>query len=39
MRAATRSFAQWKQDITDVAKFPNVVAKLGGMAMPDNDFD
>ena len=31
-------FAQWKQDIAEIAKCPNVVAKLGGMAMPDNGF-
>jgi L-fuconolactonase len=31
-------FAQWQQDITDIAKLPNVVAKLGGLAMPDNGF-
>lgn len=30
--------AQWKQDIADIARCPNVVAKLGGMAMPDNGF-
>jgi len=29
-------FAQWKQDITELAKCENVVAKIGGLAMPDN---
>ena len=28
----------WKAGIAALAKFPNVVAKLGGMAMPDNGF-
>ena len=31
-------FMQWKQDIADIARCPNVVAKLGGLAMPDNGF-
>jgi predicted TIM-barrel fold metal-dependent hydrolase len=31
-------FEQWKQDIADIARCPNVVAKLGGLAMPDNGF-
>ncbi len=31
-------FAQWKLDIAEIAKCPNVVAKLGGLAMPDNGF-
>jgi predicted TIM-barrel fold metal-dependent hydrolase len=31
-------FAQWKSDIAEIAKCPNVVAKLGGLAMPDNGF-
>jgi predicted TIM-barrel fold metal-dependent hydrolase len=31
-------FAQWKRDIEDIARCPNVVAKLGGLAMPDNGF-
>ena len=31
-------FAQWKLDIAAIAKCPNVVAKLGGLAMPDNGF-
>jgi L-fuconolactonase len=31
-------FQRWKQDIADLASCPNVVAKLGGMAMPDNGF-
>lgn len=38
---ATRTdeiFRQWKTDIADIASCPNVVAKLGGLAMPDNGF-
>lgn len=31
-------FRQWKADMAEIAKCPNVVAKLGGMAMPDNGF-
>ncbi|WP_262694563.1 amidohydrolase family protein [Kordiimonas aquimaris] len=31
-------FAQWKDDIAAIAACPNVVAKLGGLAMPDNGF-
>ena len=31
-------FQQWKRDIADIATCPNVVAKLGGLAMPDNGF-
>lgn len=31
-------FQQWKQDMTALAKCPNVYAKLGGLAMPDNGF-
>ncbi|NNE72605.1 MAG: amidohydrolase family protein [Acidimicrobiales bacterium] len=31
-------FEQWKTDVADIASCPNVVAKLGGMAMPDNGF-
>ena len=31
-------FHQWKRDIAELATCPNVVAKLGGMAMPDNGF-
>ena len=29
-------FAQWKIDIAEIARCPNVMAKLGGLAMPDN---
>lgn len=29
-------YAQWKQDIAEIARCPNVFAKLGGLAMPDN---
>ena len=31
-------FAQWKKDVAEIARCENVVAKLGGMAMPDNGF-
>ncbi|HEX7037927.1 MAG TPA: amidohydrolase family protein [Pseudomonadales bacterium] len=31
-------FEQWRRDITEIAACPNVVAKLGGLAMPDNGF-
>ena len=31
-------FEQWRKDITAIAACPNVVAKLGGLAMPDNGF-
>ncbi len=31
-------FAEWSQDIAAIAECPNVVAKLGGLAMPDNGF-
>lgn len=31
-------FEQWKKDIREIADCPNVVAKLGGLAMPDNGF-
>ncbi len=31
-------YQQWKQDIAQIAKCPNVYAKLGGLAMPDNGF-
>ena len=31
-------FAQWQDDIAAIAQCPNVVAKLGGLAMPDNGF-
>ena len=31
-------FAAWKADIAEIARCPNVVAKLGGLAMPDNGF-
>lgn len=31
-------YQQWKQDIAAIAKCPNVFAKLGGLAMPDNGF-
>ncbi len=31
-------FTQWRKDITQLAECPNVVAKLGGLAMPLNGF-
>ena len=31
-------FADWKVTIAEIAKCENVVAKLGGLAMPDNGF-
>ena len=32
-------YADWKRDIDALARCPNVVAKLGGLAMPVNGFD
>jgi predicted TIM-barrel fold metal-dependent hydrolase len=31
-------FEQWRTDIADIAACDNVVAKIGGLAMPDNGF-
>jgi len=31
-------FEQWKKDVKAIAACPNVIAKLGGLAMPDNGF-
>jgi len=31
-------FAQWREDIAAIAECPNVIAKLGGLAMPDCGF-
>jgi predicted TIM-barrel fold metal-dependent hydrolase len=31
-------FEQWKLDIAEIAQCDNVVAKIGGLAMPDNGF-
>jgi len=31
-------FARWRDDLAELARCPNVVAKLGGLAMPDNGF-
>jgi predicted TIM-barrel fold metal-dependent hydrolase len=31
-------FAEWRKDIAELAACSNVVAKLGGLAMPDNGF-
>lgn len=33
-----RIFSRWKDDIAAIAECPNVYAKLGGLAMPDNGF-
>ena len=32
-------FREWKQEMRELAKCPNVYAKIGGLAMPDNGFD
>ena len=32
-------YDQWRLDIVEIAKCENVVAKLGGLAMPDNGFE
>ena len=32
-------FEQWKRDTVEIATCENTVAKLGGLAMPDNGFD
>lgn len=31
-------FRQWQRDMREIAACPNVVVKLGGLAMPDNGF-
>ena len=31
-------YDEWRKDMAEVAECPNVVAKLGGMAMPNNPF-
>ncbi len=31
-------YQAWKEDIAEISRCPNVVAKLGGLAMPDNGF-
>ncbi len=31
-------FSRWKKDIVEIARCENVVAKLGGLAMPDNGY-
>ena len=31
-------FEAWREDIAAIARCPNVVAKIGGLAMPDNGF-
>lgn len=35
---ADEIFEQWKDDIAAIAALSNVVAKIGGLAMPDNGF-
>jgi predicted TIM-barrel fold metal-dependent hydrolase len=35
---ADEIYEQWKKDILEISKCPNVVAKLGGLAMPDNGY-
>jgi L-fuconolactonase len=35
---AEEIFNQWYSDIAEIAACPNVVAKLGGLAMPDNGY-
>ena len=37
-RSPRRVFEQWKHDIAEVAACGNTIAKLGGLAMPDNGF-
>ena len=32
------NFEKWKEDLAAIAALPNVYAKLGGLAMPDNGF-
>ena len=32
-------FTTWKKEISEIAKCPNVMVKLGGLAMPVNGFD
>ncbi|MEX1197687.1 MAG: amidohydrolase family protein [Pseudohongiellaceae bacterium] len=36
--AGDEIFQRWKEDIRQIARCPNVYAKLGGLAMPDNGF-
>ena len=31
-------YLEWKQEMAELAKLPNVYVKLGGLAMPDNGF-
>jgi predicted TIM-barrel fold metal-dependent hydrolase len=35
---ADEIYEQWKKDVLEISKCPNVVAKLGGLAMPDNGY-
>lgn len=34
----TEIWERWRNDIAELARCPNVVAKLGGLAMPDNGY-
>jgi predicted TIM-barrel fold metal-dependent hydrolase len=36
---ADEVYAEWKTHVAELARCPNVVAKLGGLAMPINGFD
>jgi len=36
--AGDEIFQRWNEDIRQIARCPNVYAKLGGLAMPDNGF-
>ena len=36
--AREEMFLQWRQDVADIAECDNVVAKVGGLSMPDNGF-
>jgi predicted TIM-barrel fold metal-dependent hydrolase len=31
-------YARWREDLAAIAECPNVIAKIGGLAMPDNGF-
>ena len=37
-KTRTEMYDRWRQDIAEIAECDNVVAKLGGLAMPDNGF-
>ena len=38
VRGNPHDFDRWQDDVAAIAECPNVVAKLGGMAMPDNGY-